>query len=120
MAFFTKALVLVTPILGGWILMLVGLWIMEKGDKSKNVWSSRIILIYSCILLFQTIWVFFGYLKFAQEIYGFITTDIFVNFPRFFEVLGAVVPPLVGSILFMVIGLYLRKLRRKTQTNINS
>jgi hypothetical protein len=110
MIYFTNALVLFTPILGGIILMVISYWIMTKWEKSKSFWSSLIVLIYSATLLFQTVWVLFGFPNFSSELYRYLTsTYIFINFPRFFILLVAVIPPLVGSILFMVMGLYLVK-----------
>lgn len=117
MIYFTNALVLFTPILGGIILMVIGYWIMTKGEKSKNFWSSITVLIYSATLLFQTVWVLFGFPNFSLELCRYLTsTYIFINFPRFFILLGVVIPPLVGSILFMVIGLYLTKVGSKKRS----
>jgi hypothetical protein len=113
MSDFTKALVLITPTLGGIILMLVGYWLMSKWQKLKVMWASAIVLFYSVILLIQTIWVLFGYPHFSSELNRYLTSNIFINYPRFFIVLGAVIPPLVGSILFMFIGLYIWKYNAK-------
>jgi MFS family permease len=109
---FTMALVLATPVLGGLILMVVGYWIMNRGEK--NLWSSVIVLIYSFVLLFQTVWVLFGFPNFSSELYRYIASmGIFTNFPIFFTLLGAVIPPLVGSMIFLVIGSYLIKISLK-------
>ena len=118
MIYFTNALVLATPILGGIILMVIGYWIMTEGDKSNSLWARVIVLIYSFVLFFQTMWVLFGFPNFSSELYRYLTsTYIFINFPRFFILLGAVIPPLVGSILFMFTCLYLMKVGVKKRVN---
>ncbi len=121
MIYFTEVLVLATPILGGLILMGLSYWIIIRGKKSKILWSGLIILIYSFILLFQTIWILFSFPNFYKELYWFATINnyVFINFTIFAEVLGAVVPPLVGSVIFIVIGSYLIKVGMKKQPIAN-
>ena len=104
--YFTQALVLITPIAGGLILMGVGYWLMFREGKAKKHWASIILLVYSAILLFQALWVLFGYAHFWNEIFSYASTNIFTNFPRFFLLLGAVIPPLIGALLFVAVGLY--------------
>lgn len=120
MGYFTEALVLIVPIVGGLIVMGVGYWLMFREEKPKMRWASVTLLVYSIVLIFQTIWVLFGYPSFFKELGWYASTNIFTNSPRFFILLGAVIPPLLGSILFMVVGLYLVRVRVKKESQPNS
>jgi hypothetical protein len=111
---FEKIGVLVPSIVGGFIFMIVGLYIISKRDKPK-VFVGITILSYSFILILQTIWFLFIFPNFYPQLIWYVSTNIFVNYPIFFRMIGAIIPPIVGSIIFMVIGLIITKisLRKK-------
>jgi hypothetical protein len=106
-----KLWAVVPSIVAGPILMMLGYRILGK-TKQKLSWSGLAIFGYSFILLLQAIWATHHFYK---ELNWLVTTNIFINYPRFFQIVGVIVSPLVGSILFMVIGLYLMRVdvRRK-------
>ena len=107
---------LAPSIAGGFIFMIVGLYIIAKRDKPK-IFVGLIILSYSFILILQTIWFLFIYPNFYPELIWYISTNIFINFPIFFRMLGAIIPPLAGSIIFILIGTYLLKVAVKKQAS---
>ena len=102
----------------GLIFMVVGLYISAKRDKPR-VFVGLITLSYSLILILQTIWFLFIYPNFYPDLIWYISTNIFINFPIFFRMLGAVIPPVVGSIIFIITGSYLIKVRVKKQRITN-
>jgi uncharacterized membrane protein YesL len=110
----------ILPSLFGGIILLIGLNLMAKKVTSRVFWSGLIVLSYSFILLLQTIWVLFIFPHFYSELYWYVTTNVFINFPRFFEVLGVVVPPLIGSIIFSVVGLQLMIIDRGLKNSFTS
>lgn len=110
----------ILPSLFGGIILLIGLNLMAKKVTSRVFWSGLIVLSYSFILLLQTIWVLFIFPHFYSELYWCVTTNVFINFPRFFEVLGVVVPPLIGSIIFSVVGLQLMIIDRGLKNSFTS
>jgi predicted membrane protein len=101
----------VPSIVAGPILMILGFRILDK-TKQKLFWSGIAVFGYSFILLLQAIWATHHFYK---ELNWLVTTNIFINYPRFFLIAGVIITPLVGSILFIVIGLYLMRVnvRRK-------
>ena len=104
--YFLEMLWAVVPsIVAGPILMMLGFRIMGK-TKQKLFWSGIAVFGYSFILLLQTIWATYHFYK---ELNWLVTTNIFINYPRFFLIVGVIIPLLVGSILFIVIGLYLMR-----------
>jgi hypothetical protein len=105
---------LVPSIGGGIIFMIVGFYLMTKKDKPK-VFVGLITLSYSFILLLQTIWFLFFYPNFYPELTWYVSTNIFINSPIFFRMLGTFIPPLAGSIIFIFIGSYLIKLGMEKQ-----
>jgi hypothetical protein len=107
------------PLVGGIILTIMGLYIMFKKDKSRLLLSGSLALAYSFILLAQTLWCLFIYPPFHSELSRYVTTDVFINFPRFFLILAAIVPPLAGSALYMVSGSYMiKKSIRRTENQV--
>ena len=88
---------------GGIIFMLVGLYIKNRDKVKSSV--GLIILCYSFILGLQTIWLLFFFPNFYPQLIRYISTNIFINYPFFFNMLGVVIPPAVGAILFMATGL---------------
>jgi len=102
----------ILPSLFSGTLLIVGLNLMDKKATARGSWLGIIVLGYSIILLLQAIWVLFGFPHFYSELYRYATTSVFINFPRFFAMLGVVVPPIIGSIVFTVVGLQLMTINR--------
>jgi hypothetical protein len=97
----------ILPSLFGGIILIIGLNLKNKKVISRVFWSGLIVLGYSFILLLQTIWILIKFPLFYSELYRYATTNGFITFPRFLDLLGVVVPPIIGSIIFSVIGLRL-------------
>ena len=112
-----RAVGAILPSLFGGIILIIGLNLMAKKVTSRGFWLGLIVLSYSFILLLQTIWVLFIFPHFYSELYWYATTNVFINFPRFFDVLGVVVPPIIGSIIFSVVGLQLMTIDRTRKTS---
>ena len=100
---------------GGFVSMIMGLYLMSKKEKSSVFRVGLVVLGYSIILLLQSIWILFIFPKFYSELYRYVATNVFINFPRFFLLLGTVVPPILGSIIFLVVSLNLILMRKKKQ-----
>ncbi len=109
----------ILPSLFGGITLIIGLHLMEKKVTSRGFWWGLIVLGYSFVLLLQTIWVLFGFPHFYSELFRYATTDVFINFPRFFALLGVVIPPIIGSIIFSVVGLQLMTINRARKNSLN-
>jgi hypothetical protein len=107
----------ILPSLFGGITLIIGLNLMDKKVTSRGYWSGLIVLGYSFILLLQAIWVF-RFPLFYSELYRYATTNVFINFPRFFTVLGVVVPPIIGSIIFSVVGFQLMAINRTRKNSL--
>ena len=84
--------------------MMVGVYIMAEKDKSKLI-AGLSVVVYSVILLLQTVWILFSSPHFYPQITYYLSTNIFLNYPFFFRMLGVIIPPLAGSIIFMSAGL---------------
>jgi hypothetical protein len=102
----------ILPSLFGGIILIIGLNLMDKKVTSRGFWWGLIVLGYSFILLLQAIWVLFGFPYFYSQLYRYATTSVFINFPRFFTLLGVVIPPIIGLIIFSVVGLQLMTIIR--------
>jgi hypothetical protein len=96
---------LVPSIAGGIIFMIVGLYVIAKRDKPK-IFVGLTTLSYSFILILQTIWLLFIFPNFYPQLIWYVSTNIFTNYPTFFRMLGVIIPPIVGCIIFMAIGLF--------------
>ena len=110
----------ILPSLFGGIILLIGLNLMAKKATSRGFWLGLIVSSYSLILLLQTIWVLFIFPHFYSELHRYATTNVFINFPRFFAILGVVVPPIIGSIIFSVVGLQLMTIDRGLKNSFTS
>jgi hypothetical protein len=108
----------ILPSLFGGIILIIGLNLMDKKVTSRGFWWGLIVLGYSFILLLQAIWALFIFPHFFSELYSYITTSVFINFPRFFTLLGVVIPPIIGSIIFSVVGLQLMTINRTRKNSL--
>ena len=108
----------ILPSLLGGIFLIIGLNLMDKKVTSRGFRWGLIVLGYSFILLLQTIWVLFGFPHFYSELFRYATTSVFINFHRFFAVLGVVVPPIIGLIIFTVVGLQLMTINRTRKNSL--
>jgi hypothetical protein len=108
----------ILPSLFGGTILIIGLNLMDKKMTSRGSWWGLIVLGYSFILLLQVIWVLFIFPHFFSELYWYATTSAFINFPRFFTLLGVVIPPIIGSIIFSVVGLQLMAINRTRKNSI--
>jgi hypothetical protein len=108
----------ILPSLSSGIIIIIGLNLMDKKATARGYWLGLIVLGYSIILLLQAIWVLIGFPHFYSELYRYATTDVFRNFPRFFAVLGVVVPPILGSIIFSVVGFKLMIINRARKNSL--
>ena len=88
---------------GGIIFMLVGLYIKTRDKVKRSIGIA--ILCYSFILALPTIWLLFFFPNFYPQLIRYMSTNIFINYPFFFNMLGVVIPPAVGALLFMATGL---------------
>jgi hypothetical protein len=116
---FEKIGVMVPSIAGGFIFMIVGLYIIAKRSKPK-VFVGLTILSYSFILVLQTSWLLFIFPNFYPQLIWYVSTNIFVNYPIFFRMLGVIIPPIVGSIIFMAIGLITTKISLKKEQPLST
>jgi hypothetical protein len=111
---FEKIGALAPSIVGGILFMIVGLYIIAKRDK-LNAFVGLTILSYSFILVLQTIWLLFIFPNFYPQLIWYVSTNIFINYPIFFRILGVIVPPIAGTIIFMAIGLITTKISLKKE-----
>jgi hypothetical protein len=112
-----RAMGAILPSLFGWVILIIGLILITKKLTSRVFWLGLIASSYSFILLFQAVWVLFIFPHFYSELYRYATTNVFINFPRFFVILGVVIPPTIGSIVFSVVGLQLMMFGKAPRIN---
>jgi hypothetical protein len=112
-----RAMWAILPSLFGWVILFIGLILMAKKVTSRVFWLGLIASSYSFILLFQAVWVLFIFPHFYSELNRYATTNVFINFPRFFVILCVVIPPIIGSIIFSVVGLQLTIIGKDRRIN---
>jgi hypothetical protein len=87
--------------------LIIGFRLMVDKQRSKTLGGGLFFFAFSIALLVQNIWALFGFAHFYRELSWYAANGVFVNYPRFFALLGAVLPTITGFFLFCLIGLRL-------------
>jgi hypothetical protein len=105
-------------VIGGIIFMTVGWCFLTRRHKPRPAICLSV-LCFSIILLVQSIWILYIFPNYHNELLWYLSTSIFTNFPRFFLMLGVLIPPIVGFVVFLFTGLFLTKayLKRKKSSD---
>jgi len=83
--------------------------IMFKGEKTTTFWIGLIVVGYSVFQFCQAIWQTIYYYYIYPEILGISVDASALNFTRSFATLAVAVPPIIGGVIFLIIGLYIMK-----------